>query len=393
MVSNRLKLERFRTLVIDHSANGHRAALRIDRKTNKGRFNLDYTIMAQLTRQYDNPSEFRAPGDRPWMVKFAGERGIDLGGPGRDLVTVAAEDFVLPASGLVVAVPNAREKIGDHQDCVIPIPARNAINPIAQYKVAGVLIGICIRSGLVQPFPFPPFVWQFLAGEELRISMIFTIDERYHSFIQTLTSAIESRMDEAEFSRKFALNFTVTNSLNEEVPLTARGRIEPVTLGNCPQYIELANEFKLKELLPYLMAMRDGLRENLQVEPSPAIDWKTIRFAACGDQDISLDLLKSVTRFEGLSVEQITMFWKVVASFTPAQKSKLLKFATGRARLPPQIAESESFLKVDGMAAVDLMPEASTCSQTLHFPAYTSFERAKEMVLLATNFGGFFELN
>jgi hypothetical protein len=319
------------------------------------------------------------------------EAGIDAGGLGRELFAAAALELISPTSGLVIPVPNSRNGVGNFQDCVLPFPAHWVVEALSQYRCAGVLLGMCIRSGIVQPFVFPPLVWRFLAGEALTIERVFEIDDRYRALVETLRDA-QTTLEEREFAARFSLFFVITNAMGNEVPLTPRGAGEPVTLANCGAFITMANEYRLKEIRGPLEKMKDGLWENLRMSPSYSVDWETLEFAACGEPQISIEALRKGTRFERISEPQTAMFWKVVESLTTVEISGLLKFATGRIRLPPTLGDGDVFLRVDSLDGIDRLPKATTCSQTLHYPTYSSFEKARQLLLVAINFAGSFEL-
>ena len=52
--------------------------------------------------------------------------------------------------------------------------------------------------------------------------------------------------------------------------------------------------------------------------------------AVTGEPDITVDGMKKHTTFSGVGAELVEMFWAVVEEFSIAQRSLLLKFATGR---------------------------------------------------------------
>ncbi|OHS92847.1 hypothetical protein TRFO_12199 [Tritrichomonas foetus] len=395
-VSNTLKLDSLRK-AIDSKSGSRSAHLHVDRKiageVRAGNIkDFNKTVIAQVANQYNNVSSFRVKSDKPWNVSFAHERGVDAGGPARELVSVLASDLCALECGLVVPVPNARNKIGGNRECVIPVPSPLISFQDAQnrYRFAGALIAICIRTGLVQYFNFPHLVWEYLLSQELEISSIFEIDQSYKLQIESLQDAMNN---ENENSQAFNQRFVVLNSFGDEVPLTQNGKNEIVTIHNVGKYISMANEFRIKEMKPFLEAMRNGLWENLNIEPLPNLDWTTLEFAACGESEISVEALKQVTSFNGISSDQQTIFWRVVESFTSEQRSDLLKFSTGRTRLPPNNRNNKSFLRLDSLNSRDAMPSSSTCFHQLHYPFYSSFEKARKLISLAIEFTDTFELS
>lgn len=353
---------------------------------------LGMTIIAQLAEAYNEPRNFRRRGDKPWRISLIGENGIDAGGPAREIVTEAAIDLVSPTCGLFIPVPNARNEIGPNREFVIPIPDPRHKNVLKQYKFAGVLIGICIRSLIVQDLNIAPLVWNYLANGVLSISDIYEVDQNYKMLIDSLNDAMHSEMNEETFKQRFNLRFVVVDSRGQEIPLTQRGRTERVTLANCGEYISLSNEFRLGEMRPHLEAMRAGLWENFNFKPPAFVTGEMLDYSACGDKIISYETLKSIIKFEGLNSEQVDIFLRVLQAMTPEERSKFLKFSTGRKRLPARAAESDILIRVDSQTGpTDRLPTASTCFNQFHLPAYSSYDKAYQMITIAIDYTGTFE--
>ncbi|OHT07449.1 hypothetical protein TRFO_24348 [Tritrichomonas foetus] len=392
-----LKIRDFQKLIRENSATERTLFLNINRKAASDirlgiTTNLNMTIMNQMASVYKDEIEYRVASDHPWHVKFTNEQGIDAGGVARELVAECASDLCSTNCGLVVMTPNGRNDIGDYRDCVIPIADIRNTNIPQQYHFAGALIAIAIRTGLVQQFNFPPLVWNYLINGEITIEQIFAIDVNYKLLITSLQEAMNSEMTDYEFAKRFNMKFTVIDSSGREKTLTQRGKTEVVTLSNCGLYISLANEFRLSELKENLEYMREGMLKNFNFNLPPTLDAETLEFAACGPKDISVEALKRVTYFSGIEDSQIFIFWRVIEAFTPEERALLLKFATARVNLPPQIKGGDIFLKVDSSGIRDSLPTASTCFHQLHYPGYSSYEIAYRMMKIAVECTGTIEL-
>ena len=390
-----IRLKRFRENVLSHASNST-ISVTVNRKASEevrdGNVdNLQNTIIYQLSKIYRShkPSNFRSSTDRPWSVSFTNERGIDAGGPARELVTEAAIDLCTPNCGLVKPVPNGRNEVGDYQDLVIPYPNPKHRDIMEQYKFAGVLIGMAIRTSLAQDFPFPRLVWDYLVSGDVKIERVFEIDHNYKLLIQSLEDAQKSDISEQEFASRFNLTMVVTDFGGAECPLTQRGRLEPVTLSTCGEYIALANEYRRNELKKWLEPMRQGLWENLDFEPDVSIDGYALQFTACGDNELTVEALKAVTS-SSISRKQMDIFWSVVEHLTQEERGALLKFATGRKRLPP-FKHDGYFLKIDHGGVQDSLPTASTCFYNLHLPDYSSYEKAYQRIRAAIRFANTME--
>jgi hypothetical protein len=349
------------------------------------------TIIHQLAARFgDTAGALRAYSDgRPWNVDFAEENGLDAGGLARELVTEAAADLTEPRCGLVIPVPNARAEVGGFREFVLPRPAPGRGACAREFRFAGALIGIAIRCGLAQDFNFPPLVWDFLLAGEVRIEHVYEIDQTFFSLMTSLQEAHNRRMSEAEFAAAFSLRFVVMDSAGQEAQLTQRGRAQPVTPANVGEYLALSKEFRVNELRPYLEAMRGGLWDNLGIQP-PGFKWTVLEYLACGEKTITPDQFRqgTVMMVDG---GRAAMFWQVIDQLTSDERLLLLKFATGRSRLPPASSRVEHWLRVDGAEGSDLMPTASTCFNALHMPRYSSVAVAVRCFRAAVTFTGTFE--
>lgn len=137
--------------------------------------------------------------------------------------------------------------------------------------------------------------------------------------------------------------------------------------------------------------MRQGLLENLDFTPPVYVTGKIIEYAACGSKEITYEALKNVIKFNNVTSDQIEMFQRVIKKFSSEERSELLKFTTGRIRLPTQIDPTDSIFKVDHDTTRDKLPKATTCFNQFHLPTYSSFEVAYKMIKTAIEFTGTFE--
>ena len=70
------------------------------------------------------------------------------------------------------------------------------------------------------------------------------------------------------------------------------------------------------------------------------------------------------------------LWWEVMESFSHEQRSQVLKFVTGRSRLPVAF-------KVEWQPDSDRLPRAATCFQKIYLPRYPSFSKMREKMLVA----------
>lgn len=115
--------------------------------------------------------------------------------------------------------------------------------------------------------------------------------------------------------------------------------------------------------------MQAGL---LKVVPQAVLDlltWQELEKKVCGDPEVTVDALRKLTRFEDFepSDTRVQYFWEALNNFTNEDRSRFLRFVTGRSRLPARIYIYPDKL---GYETTDALPESSTCSSTLFLPHY-----------------------
>lgn len=391
-ISMNYKLKIF-TKEIYSKSNSSRHNLEIDRsiayafRNNEQSNDIQNTIISQMTKLYQNPSNFRCKGNQPFTVKFQKENGLDAGGLSRELLTECANELSNPHCGLVVPVPNAIREVGEYRDCVIPISSPLITNPEQQYNFVGALIAIVIRTDLPQPFMFPPLVWKYLLNEELVIDDIFEIDKCYQQTIQSIQNAMNSDITNQKFKSQFQLTFTIVDSNGQTRDLINQGSTISIDKTNCNQYILLSNQFRITEIKQNLAWMRKGMWTNFNLTPPSILDWNTLQFAASAHDDISIDALKKITRFMNIPPDQIAIFWKVIASFNQQERGEFLRYTTGVSRLPTKCQQSNYYLTVDSKCGTDIIPGSSTCFNEFHMPTFTSVQKAIELINLALVYG------
>ncbi|KAL8951305.1 MAG: hypothetical protein Q9183_007466, partial [Haloplaca sp. 2 TL-2023] len=96
-----------------------------------------------------------------------------------------------------------------------------------------------------------------------------------------------------------------------------------------------------------------------------------------GTQDLDVDELRSVTRYEGGYASghpTILQFWDTVQNFSPDQLRNLLEFVTASDRVPVTGVESLQFLVQKNGEGDERLPTSSTCYGRLLLPKYSSKE-------------------
>jgi hypothetical protein len=261
----------------------------------------------------------------------------------------------------------------------VPIPRPNLPRPRAQYRFAGALIGIAIRSGLAQDFGFPRCVWQYFVTGALDGDRICEIDPALAALRASVREAKAPDQIDA-----LGLRFTVRDWRGHEVALLPNGKVTPVTIRNCEHYIELAIGERIREMLPQLEWMRAGLCGNLGFEIPPWLDPGLLEVSASGQAEISMEILRGIVTCRRVRDEIREMFWKIAEALTGEEWGLLLMFATSRPRLPPDQADGGGVrIVVEEKEGRDSMPTAWTCFSKIAVPRYSSLAIGLKLVRLA----------
>ncbi len=257
------------------------------------------------------------------------------------------------------------------------------------------MLGVATRSSIIRDIHFPQFIWDYIATGNLKLEDIFSIDTQYRDHILSLENAITTNSLSKEiFKERFHLNFVVRNSLGDEIVLTEQGRTKSVTLTNCREYISLSNDFRLAELREYLMALREGVWENLDFKPPIFVDGQLIKYCCCGDTQLTVDALMShVTFGKSVPPKSQALFKKIVAGFSAEQLTMLLRFTTAREKLPTQPTKKPLFTVHFDADKIDRCPYAKTCFQSIYIPRYSSLEIAKNLILAAITSSRTFDIS
>ncbi|NXW90591.1 HECD3 ligase, partial [Alopecoenas beccarii] len=258
-----------------------------------------------------------------------------------------------------------------------------------KYEWIGQLMGAALRSkhgedthlrSLWQVLSLPAWVWKQLAGEEVTWSKDFAAVDLELVKLLELLEGVDREAFEFMFGRE--LTYTTVLSNQRMVELIPNGSNTVVHYEDRKEFIRLVQRARLEESKEQIAAIRAGL---LQVVPQPVLDlltWQQLEKKICGDPEITVAELRKFITFEDFPSDdtRVQTFLEALNNFTSEDLSRFLKFVTGRSRLPVQITVFPERTNLD---ALDLMPQASTCSCTFFLPNYSSAKVCEELLRFA----------
>eukprot|EP01051_Picozoa_sp_SAG22_P015972 SAG22_NODE_2171_length_2894_cov_1.655814_2_plen_406_part_00 len=168
---------------------------------------------------------------------------------------------------------------------------------------------------------------------------------------------------------------------------------ETVAWADRAAYIKAAEQLRLHEFDTACAAIKAGMAEVCPAVLLPLLTWRELEARVCGAPKIDLELLKSITKYDGQYRREgdkhpvIGRFWQVMATLSEAEKSAVIAFSWGRSRLPTSSAGMGLVcFNIDDMDGGDtFVPTSSTCDFRLHLPTYSSEAILKEKLLYAVS--------
>ncbi|KAH9257832.1 hypothetical protein BASA81_003851 [Batrachochytrium salamandrivorans] len=324
---------------------------------------------------------------RAFKVKLIGEGVDDYGGPYRQVFEAICDELqndsepdsagscLLP---LLLPCPNRLHSVGDFgRDKFVLNCSADTPSLLRRFEFLGKLIGTAMRHGLQLGFHFPEFVWRQLVGLSVSLKHLEEIDLTFCQDLRRL------EVDPGE-GRKFQV------TLSDGKTIVCHSKHQFVDSGNVKEYVSFATEARLQESALQFQALKRGLACIVPVEHFALFSADEFEVLVCGTRGLDVELLKSVTEFEGLSSadEHVQWFWQVLEETTLLQRELFLIFVWARSRMPNRAEILTRFrLQQSSGAAKDspdlFLPTAQTCFFSLSLPKYSSKEILRTKLIMA----------
>ena len=344
-----------------------------------------FTQVYNELKKRTNPNKYNFRWAGHWMqwweCKFIREGAIDQGGGFRDSLSEIAEELCPSNPTATLSLPFFVRSPNQSQDSSNAYRDAYMLNPSCQlyqkYQFIGQLMGAVFRSPESLVLSLPQFIWKQLVGEPVTWTRDFiTVDSAEVKFIDSIETMEQEKFD-ASFSG--CLNFVTVLSNGSTVNLPG-GEEREVTYEDRLDYCRCVKEIRMKEAEQQIKALKEGLFMVVPEKVVTLLTWQELEEKICGSPEIPLSALKKSARFVSDLTESSSVvhhMWEALKSFTNEERSRFIRFITGRRRLPVTIYIDSA----DGNA--DSLPASATCSNTLYLPPYTSVEQASEKLRYA----------
>lgn len=348
------------------------------------------TIFCQLIRELKkhtkpNTFNFRWAGSwsQWWECKFIQEGMIDQGGGFRDTLADIAEELCPSDPDSEVALPlfirspnQSQDSSNVYRDAYVPNPS---CRDFAKYEFVGKLMGAMLRSHESLVLSLSQFVWKQLIGDPVSWARDFiSVDSAEVKFINSIET-MSREVFEASFEG--ALKFTTVLSNGSTVSLLPGedGEKKLVTYDTRMEYCKLAKERRMNESKEQIKMIKEGLMKVVPTEALSLLTWQELETKVCGNPEISVEALKKSARYESMLNEnspRVKIMWEALEKFNNDDRSRFLRFITGRRRLPCTVF-------IDSAEGSSKLPTSATCSNVLYLPKYDSVEEAVDRLKYA----------
>jgi len=332
----------------------------------------------------EKPMDFRWPAhyEQWWECKFLAEGIIDQGGGFRDSLSDIADelcpsdcDALLPLPFFTRSPNQSSLDSNVNRDVYVPNPSCDLFT---KFEFIGKLMGACFRGREHLVLALPQFIWKRLVGEEVTWERDYlSIDADQVRFTDSLENVTRDKFEDL-VGKDMAFAAVLSDGSVKELK-DGGGEIK-VTFDNRLDFLAAVKKVRLKEFDKQIAALQRGL---LSVVPQAVLDlmtWQEMEQRICGDPEISLEGLKKATHYDDLNAtdQRVVYLWEALEKFTNEDRSRFLRFVTGRRRLPTPM-----YVCADRGEIKDALPESSTCSNTLFLPAYSTPKIAEEKLRYA----------
>ena len=381
--------------------------------------------------KYYDISSYRAkkfPGDPKvaFKVIFKNEYVQGLGGPYRQFFSDISKELndYLP---LIIETQNNINNKGEFKDCYTINPSYNGINALDQYEFLGVLMGICIRTGVHLTLDLCSLVWKQIVNEKINLDDIFQYDEGIYNIIKTIyyydqNKEKEKEKETAKDKEKNEIN-TDNNNESDNNPINKeKEEIENVfnyntiltdgsvkyfnpntkekkelildksTPSERIKYIRMLIYNRINEAEIQINSIKNGLSKIIPLSVLQLFTGKELSMLVCGKKEVDIDLLHQNTKLSNDLKEdskEVRWLWEILHEMNSEEKIKFIKFCWAQERLP---TSNEEYVKNQIVFTIKYnknernkngFPKADTCFFNLELPNYTAKDIMKKNLLIA----------
>ncbi|XP_064456152.1 E3 ubiquitin-protein ligase HECW2-like [Ornithodoros turicata] len=316
-------------------------------------------------------------------IGFAGEEGLDYGGPSREFFFLLSRELFNPYYGLFEYSANDTYTVQ-----VSPMSAF-VDNQHEWFRFSGRVLGLAlVHQYLLDAFFTRPF-YKALLRLPCSLSDLEYLDAEFH---QSLLWLKENDITDMGLELTFSVVEDVAGHVLEK-ELKPGGKGVAVTERNKKEYIERMLKWRLERgVSEQTESLVRGFYEVVDSRLVAVFDARELELVIAGTAEIDIaDWRKNTEYRSGYhdSHPVIQWFWMAIERFDNERRLRLLQFVTGTSSIP---YEGFAALRgsngprrfcVEKWGKPTSLPRAHTCFNRLDLPPYMSFDMLYEKLLLA----------
>ncbi|XP_033097633.1 E3 ubiquitin-protein ligase HECW2-like [Anneissia japonica] len=317
------------------------------------------------------------------FICFAGEEGLDYGGPSREFFFLLSRQLFNPYYGLFEYSAN------DTYTVQISPMSAFVDNHMEWFRFCGRVIGLSIiHHYLLDAFFTRPF-YKALLKQPCTLSDLESLDSGFH---QSLLWMKDNDITEALDDLTFTVDEEVFGQVVER-ELKANGKNIPVTEKNKKEYIERMVKWRIERgVSEQTDTLVRGFYEVVDSRLISVFDARELELVIAGTAEIDIIDWRKNTEYRGGYQDRhhvIEWFWMAVDRFDNERRLRLLQFVTGTSSIPYEgfaaLRGSNGPRKfcIEKWGKATSLPRAHTCFNRLDLPPYTSYAMLLEKLVIA----------
>ncbi|KRX02870.1 HECT-domain-containing protein [Pseudocohnilembus persalinus] len=382
-----------------------------------GKNKSDFIFVKAFNQLKDIPREQMRPANDPFIsfeIILQGESAQGYQGLYRQFFSDVSAELQPSGSSninrnlnLLIPCENNASEDGENQDKFVINPNAKTQQDLQLFEFLGVLMGVCIRTGVNLALDLPPLFWKQIVGEKITPKDLEEIEQSFQNISKIIkTSSKESLEQEiADFGLTFhfqkqSQQQNQLNQLNQQQKEKSDLQNQKqVTFENRFEFLYSLFQNRIQATSLQVQFIQKGLHSLIPEPLLKVISHSDLQYMVCGSKSIDLEMLKRHTNYKAPLKENsdvVRFFWEAVGEFSELEKIKLIKFCWAQERLPASDQEYEKkqislALKLASQDWVrecpdKYLPRADTCFFNLELPNYSSKEVTKRQILLAISF-------
>ncbi|XP_055959261.1 E3 ubiquitin-protein ligase HECW2 [Patella vulgata] len=316
-------------------------------------------------------------------ITFAGEEGLDYGGPSREFFFLLSRELFNPYYGLFEYSAN------DTYTVQISPMSAFVENAHEWFRFAGRVLGLAlVHQYLLDAFFTRPF-YKFILRVPWSLEDVETIDA---GFYQSLLWIKDNDITDLDLDLTFSVSEEVFGQVTER-ELKPSGSKTAVTERNKKEYIEKMAKWRLERgVSDQTESLIRGFHEVVEPRIVSLFDARELELVIAGTVEIDITDWRKNTEYRSGYHDQhpvIQWFWTAISKFDNERRLRLLQFVTGTSSIP---YEGFSALRgsngprkfcIEKWGKVTSLPRAHTCFNRLDLPPYTCCDMLFEKIVMA----------